>query len=140
MSQDNNKVKEICCQITIFFKFNLLSKIYIMDEEQLKSLFGANVRTVRKNYQLTQEQLAELIGLEPANVSKMENGTHFPSLKTLVKLVDVFGLDISNLFTGNFTRENKKLEKILYDIKNLDEQEFCFLQDVIASLKKFRDK
>lgn len=110
-----------------------------MDEEQLKSLFGANVRAVRKNYQLTQEKLAELIGLEPANISKMENGTHFPSLKTLVKLVDVLGLDISNLFTGNFTRENQALEKVIYDIKNLDEKEFRFLQEVIASLKKFRD-
>lgn len=111
-----------------------------MNEEELKSLFGANVRAIRKNYQLTQEKLAELIGIEPANVSKMENGTHFPSLKTFVRLVDVLGLDISNLFTANYTRENKAFEKIMYDIKNLDEKEFKFLQDVIASMKNFRDK
>lgn len=111
-----------------------------MNEEELKVLFGMQVRKARKKYQLTQEKLAELIGLEPANVSKMENGTHFPSLKTFVRLINVLGLDISNLFTGNFIIEDKALEKVLYDIKNFDEKEFQFLKEVIASMKKLKHK
>lgn len=111
-----------------------------MNEEELKSLFGKNVKNLRKKYQLTQEKLAELIDIEPANISKMENGTHFPSLRTLTKLVNVLGLDISNLFEPDFSKENKTLEKFIYDINNLDEKEFVFLQDIVASLKKLKNK
>ena len=110
-----------------------------MNEEELKSLFGKNVRNLRKKYKLTQENLAELIDIEPANVSKMENGTHFPSLRTLTRLINILGLDISNLFEPNFSKENKNLEKIMYDIKNLDEKEFAFLQDTIVALKKLKN-
>lgn len=44
----------------------------------LKAKFGKRIRELRKRSGFTQEKLAEMIGMEPPNISKMENGLHFP--------------------------------------------------------------
>ena len=36
------------------------------------------IKELRKLKGLTQEQIAELINIEPPNISKIESGTHFP--------------------------------------------------------------
>lgn len=55
-----------------------------MDEKEFKKLFGLTIRELRKEKNLTQEQLAELVWLDTQHFCKMENGNHFPSLKNLL--------------------------------------------------------
>ena len=111
-----------------------------MNEEQLKALFGTRVKEIRKSRKLTQEKFSELIEIEPGHLCKIENGTHFPSLKTLIKLINILDVDISDVFDFDLQVEDKLLENIIYDIKQFDNKELHFLQDIIASMKKFRDK
>ena len=60
---------------------------------ELKVLIGKRIRDLRKSRKLTQEQLAELIGIGTPNISYLENGKFAPSIETLEKLAQVFQIE-----------------------------------------------
>lgn len=51
----------------------------------------------RKDYNLTQIEMAEALGVSIATYRKVELGTNQPSFQTLSKLRNVFGLDLNKL-------------------------------------------
>lgn len=57
-----------------------------------KKLLGKNLKEYRTKKGLTQNQLAEIVDVEPQSISKIESGTNFPLLNNLDKMADV--LDI----------------------------------------------
>ena len=63
-------------------------------EKTLNKELGLQLKRRRKEANLTQEQLAEIIGVKRSVISKYENGTISPSLETAAKIIIVtkFGL------------------------------------------------
>lgn len=110
-----------------------------MDEIQLKKLFGQRIKQLRKNKKLTQEELAELIWMDPQHFCKMENGSHFPSLKNLIKLATALDIEVKDLFCYNETEHNATLRKINSAIKRLNEKELKFLQQILTSIADLRN-
>jgi DNA-binding XRE family transcriptional regulator len=49
-------------------------------------LLGRMIRTVRKERNLTQEQLGELVGVQKAQISKLENGSNSATIDTVLKV------------------------------------------------------
>ena len=47
----------------------------------VKDLFSKRIKELRKAKNLTQEQFAELIGIDPRNIIKIENGQTFPRIQ-----------------------------------------------------------
>lgn len=66
---------------------------------------GAKIRHLRCKAGLTQEQLAEKLGLSAQSVSKWENAVAMPDITLLPKLAEEFGVSIDELF--DLTREQK---------------------------------
>ncbi len=64
----------------------------------LKQNLGKNIKHYRKLNNLTQEQFADLIGIDYKNVSKIENGNNYPSPDTLTSIVRVLNIDFYELF------------------------------------------
>lgn len=56
------------------------------------------VREVRKEKGLTQERLAELIGVSPGYIGQIERNETLPSAAILSKIVEVLGVDANSLF------------------------------------------
>lgn len=59
---------------------------------------GDKIRKMRKAKGLTQEQLAELIGIDNKHLSRIEIGKHMPTYTVLKKLAktlefDIYGID-----------------------------------------------
>ena len=52
----------------------------------------------RKQSGLTQKELAERTGINQADISKMENGTANPSIRTLRRLADGMGMKMKLVF------------------------------------------
>lgn len=109
-----------------------------MDEKQLKKLFGQRVRQLRKSQNLTQEELAELIWMDPQHLCKMENGNHFPTLKNIIKLVNVLHIDVQELFSYDNSNKNTLIDKINFEIQKLNEKELKFIYKTIMALAEFR--
>ena len=76
--------------------------------KSLKYKFGKRVRELRKSRGITQEQIAELINIEPPNVSKMENGMHFPQPDKIEKIAKALNVEIYDLF--DFEHHNDRIE------------------------------
>lgn len=81
----------------------------------LKEKLGKRIRELRKSRGLTQEQVAEMIGMEPPNISKMENGFHFPKLENIEKLSRIFNVEVKELFNFEHFQTKQALIKKIND-------------------------
>ncbi|MBO4325781.1 MAG: helix-turn-helix domain-containing protein [Clostridia bacterium] len=59
---------------------------------------GKKIKQLRFKAGLTQEQLAEKLGIGPQSVSKWENSVAMPDITTLPLLAEIFGVTIDDLF------------------------------------------
>ena len=59
---------------------------------------GANIKTHRKKQQLSQEQLAEKLGITPKHLSTIETGATFVSADLLEKITKQLYVSASTLF------------------------------------------
>lgn len=55
----------------------------------------------RETYDLTQKQLADATGITQADISRLENGTANPSLRTLKRLAAGMGMQLKIEFVPN---------------------------------------
>lgn len=56
-----------------------------------------NIKTLRKNYSLTQGQLGEIAGVTDKAVSTWENGVAVPRMSVAKKIADYFGISLSEI-------------------------------------------
>ena len=70
----------------------------------LKILFGKRLRKFRRNKDLTQEQLAEAVGVSVDFVSQIERGVNGPSFDTLQKLATVLEVQVEEFFRTSDSR------------------------------------
>jgi transcriptional regulator with XRE-family HTH domain len=64
----------------------------------LKKELGKKIKNIRKSKNITQERLAEIIGIDPKNVSRIENGNSYPSADTLTAIANALNVEIYELF------------------------------------------
>ena len=61
-------------------------------------LVGSKIRQLRKDRKLTQNELANRIGVQQSDLSRMEKGEYRVSLDTLFKILAEFDLGIGEFF------------------------------------------
>ena len=77
--------------------------------DQMK--IGGFLRELRKEKELTQEQLAEQFGVSSRSVSRWENGNTMPELGILVDLAEFYEVDIKEIIDGERKSESMKKEE-----------------------------
>ncbi len=83
--------------------------------------FGTNLKQLRKEKNLTQEELAECLSVSPQTVSKWENNISMPDLSMLPVLADYFGITVDILIrhdTNHEKAEVKELAKSVHALAN----------------------
>ncbi|MFN8458455.1 MAG: helix-turn-helix transcriptional regulator [Anaerolineae bacterium] len=68
---------------------------------KLRSLFGKRVRQLRRLKDMTQEELAEAVGISPEFISNLERGVNSPSFDTLEKLAEALDVAPVEFFIFN---------------------------------------
>ena len=76
-----------------------------MDQEKI----GAFIRELRKERNMSQEQLAEVFNVSSKSISRWENGKTMPDISIIIELADYFEVDIRELLQGE--RKNDSMEK-----------------------------
>lgn len=88
----------------------------------LKKELGEKIKRVRKQRNLTQEELAEMIDISPRSLSNIEVGACFVKSETLEKIVDSLNITTEELFANNHIKTNTELiceiEKLINKAKN----------------------
>lgn len=79
--------------------------------EDLRNRVGAAVRAARRKSGLTQEALAERLGIATESLSAIERAVSAPSLETLVALVRELGLEYDVLLIGTEGRPTQSRER-----------------------------
>ena len=73
-----------------------------MDQQKI----GQFLRECRKEKGITQEQLAEMLGVTNRSVSRWENGSNLPDLDILIEMADYYDVELTKrmhlLFIGGF--------------------------------------
>ena len=65
-----------------------------------KVAIGSRLREARNKVKLTQEQLAEKVGIGTTYISDIERGAKFPSLSLFIKIVDALGVSSDYILRG----------------------------------------
>ena len=75
-----------------------------------QKLFGKRIKELRKQKNLTQEQLSELLGVFQKQIGNIETGVTFTTMNNLEKLAKILDVEIQDLF--KFTQHKEKDELI----------------------------
>lgn len=81
---------------------------------------GNNIRNIRKQRGLRQEQLAEAMGVSIASVSKWENGQCAPELTVLMELADFFEVSMDTLVGHSLNAD--RLEALISQMEEAAER------------------
>ena len=76
--------------------------------------FSDNLQFIRAQAGVTQEQLAEQLEVSRQSVSKWESGTSFPEMDTLLRICDLYDVDLDLLLRGN-VEESRVSDTARYD-------------------------
>jgi len=67
--------------------------------------FGKRLKTLRIKKKLTQQQLADLLGLTKSVISAYENGLRYPAYDVLIKIARIFKVSTDFLLGVEIKRE-----------------------------------
>ncbi len=71
---------------------------------------GTFLKTLRKEQNLTQEQLAETLNVSRRTVSRWETGSNMPDLDLLMEMADLYQVDLRELLNGERKKESMDTE------------------------------
>ena len=84
----------------------------------MDNTLGKRIASFRKENNLTQEQLAEMLNVTPQAVSKWENDIACPDISLLPELAKTFNVSIDELLIGK--KEEKKVVELIPEEKIKD--------------------
>lgn len=84
-------------------------------------MFKVRLKILRRQYGLTQSQLAEKLGISTSTIGMYEQGRRTPNHKTLLSICRLFKISIDYLLEPEDKTENKK---------------FCDFNDIIAGFER----
>ena len=90
----------------------------------MKLSLAQNICRLRKQNGLTQERLAEALGVTFAAVSKWERGVTLPDIQLLPELSILLGASIDALFSMTDDKRMERIDNMLWDQRFLSREEF----------------
>ncbi len=95
--------------------------------------FGKHIKKLREAKGYSQEQLAELVGLEYQTISRIETGYYFTSYENLQKIAKALNLTIKDLFDFSEDELTKAelIKLITKDIKSFEIKDLKTIRKMI---------
>ena len=98
---------------------------------------GRRIRIQRRHLNLTQGELAKLIGVSPSFIGHLERGTRQASLETLVSLANILDVSVDYLLAASLKRTTlSNLEKPFNDHQLDTKQEMLALLDAYVRTQR----
>lgn len=87
--------------------------------------FGKRFKELRIKNGFTQEMLAEILGVEARQISRIETGKCFTTLDNLKKISDLYHIDVKDLFSFSHLRTKKYLINAITEMLQSTTEENC---------------
>lgn len=99
---------------------------------------GDAVRTARINKDMSQEQLAELVGITPTHLKHIESEHRKPSIEVLFRLTKILNLSLDALIFSDISSYDAHLQQLKHLLPKCSENELLILYDIAQSLLSHR--
>ncbi len=87
--------------------------------------FGKRCKELREAKGITQEQLAEFLGVEARQISRIETGKCFTTLDNLNKIAKFYNIEIEDIFNFEHFKTKNELISVITDMLNSTSEENC---------------
>ena len=125
------------CQI---IQINNILLLGVFMGNNFNSKLGLRIRELRISKGIKQGELADLLNMERSNLTRIESGKQRPNDDNLIKLSEIFGVDIKDIFDFEHTIKNQsQLKKeISNNLDDLSVQELNYINKTITNIKQLR--
>lgn len=113
----------------------------------MENNFASNLKFLRLQRNITQEELGKRLGKDYSTIGKWENGTRFPIMEDVIKVAEFFNVSLTELIANNYTMgtsynpSNEDFKKILrnkgIDDNNITEEDAKKLIDFAIANKDY---
>lgn len=104
----------------------------------IDKILGEIFKEYRIKNELTQEKIAEKLGISVKYISRIENGTGGVKVETLVNYMNILGISPNVIFEKLITNENLKAQmKLSKKASGLTNEKINFIISVIDLLENF---
>lgn len=94
---------------------------------------GKQIKLFRLKISMTQEKLAQKLGVTPQAVCKWENGNSMPDIALLPELSALFGITIDELFGLNEAVHIQRIDNMLRNETEIKDSDFKYAEDFLNS-------
>src|SRR5690625_4893397 len=98
---------------------------------------GQRVQYYRELAGLKKVDLAKKVGLDPSQITKIENNSSKPSLETLYKICQVFDVSLAEFFSFTNAVLSTEQRELLKHTKTLTKEQIELLNKLLASFRDY---
>lgn len=102
----------------------------------LSKKVGLRIRKIREANKIKQYALAEMLGMEPSNLTRIESGLQLPKEDNLQKIADILHVEVKDLFEFDNEESIEEIKnKTIKIISNLEQNEIEFVYNFLKLYK-----
>ncbi|MEY2385725.1 helix-turn-helix domain-containing protein [Lactococcus lactis] len=111
-----------------------------MDDREINKFVGMKIKEFRKNKKLTQQDLADLVGVKNSAISNYEQGTRIPKRDFLFRVANALGVSIDEFFPMQSEETSSTLSEINKISSQLEESRQKIVLDTASSQLKEQEE
>ena len=96
---------------------------------------GKKLKEQRKRLGMSQAELAEKLDIHEKQVYRIEIGKTFPSISTVLKMINILKMDIRVLDVENIQNFNPIKDEIYSLLEDASDEELVMYRNVISAIK-----
>lgn len=100
---------------------------------------GENIKNLRLQHKLTQEQLADRLGVSYQSVSRWENGVTYPDIEFLPAIAKHFSVTTDYLLGQDDIEKKSQIRKHINNIPKMTENDKDAIIDIIRTCRREKD-
>jgi transcriptional regulator with XRE-family HTH domain len=104
------------------------------NKTRLAESLGKAIARHRAACGLTQEQVAERLGIGVEAVSRMERGVVLPTVNRLAEFADIFDCKVADLLTETSSRASDQASRLAQGLARLNEADRGFVLEIVERL------
>jgi transcriptional regulator with XRE-family HTH domain len=105
---------------------------------EIKESIGMRIKELRQSRHLSQESLAERVGISSKYLSSIERGKENPTLDTLIKLSMALNVELSDMFSiSYYGKTAKELKAFISNLlKDSDDEKLRLMARVVKAIQR----
>lgn len=99
-------------------------------------MIGARIRAIRNARKMTQEQLAEAVGVGVTHISHIETGNSIPSLQVVINIINALNCSADELLFMDVQKASPEINGWLTElVADCSQEERKLISDMVIALK-----